>query len=172
MTLPIDIVPRVMRVIDYLREGKTLKSACDLAGVSRPAVLAYVRKDEDLSKLFDAALEEADDTLAEILIDIDQVHSDAKMAAVVSKNIQWFLARRRPNKFGDRMIVSNEGSSADRTLVEALREALKRIPLPPAAQMTAFELASGTATRLVSHNEKDGIVIDAVPLTDEELSVQ
>jgi hypothetical protein len=132
--IPAVVLPKVMRVLEILRTGDknaTLWKACQEVGISRGALLNHVRQHPELQVEFDKAIEDADDTLAEILVDIDQIHSDAKMAAVVSKNIQWLLARRRPAKFGDRITVTNEGGSADKVIVEALRAAIDRIPLPP-----------------------------------------
>lgn len=129
MVLPVEVLPQIMKAIDLLRDGNTLHRACALAGISRHVFVTHVAKNPELQQVFDDALSEADDTLAEILVDIDQVHSDAKMAAVVSKNIQWLLSRRRPERYGDKITVKTE-SSADQEIVGALKMALQRIPVP------------------------------------------
>jgi hypothetical protein len=135
MVLPVEVLPQIMQAISFLREGKTLNRACYLAGVSRHSFVTHVSKNPELQQVFDDALAEADDTLAEILVDIDQEHSDAKMAAVVSKNIQWLLSRRRPERYGDKITVTTQ-SSADQEIVGALKLALQRIPVPAQPLLT------------------------------------
>lgn len=80
--------------------------------------------------MFDDALQEGYDTMAELLLEIDRDplygNNDPKMAKVISDNIKWFLARRRPKEYGDRMDV-NVTVTADKEIIAALRASQSRV---------------------------------------------
>jgi hypothetical protein len=125
----IDKYTRGMLVVEHMRSGDTLTNACKKVGVSRHVVATLAKNDERFREVLEDADREGQDTLAEILVDIDQYHPDPKMAAVVSKNIQWLLSKRRVADYGDRITVDTN-KSQDEAILSALNEAIKRIPMP------------------------------------------
>lgn len=142
------MLQRVLLAVDLVRgtQGSsariyTLTTACQEAGISRTSFLKYIRSDPDLLSLFEDAENESYDLLAEQSINIDQIHSDPKMAAVISKNIQWFLARKKPKEYGDRVSV-DVTLQADKTIIAALQAAKARIPhhAGPTLDLTAEEV--------------------------------
>lgn len=77
------------------------------------------------------------DAMADALLNPDNHklygHSDPKMARVQSDNIRWWLSKRRPKEFGDRIEI-NHHLTADKAIVQALTAARNRVAdaLPPA----------------------------------------
>lgn len=112
-----------MRALDLIGQGNTETIACDSVGLTVAEFRACIRKDDALGYVYEEALQRGHDAMADALLDI-QAHSvygtqDAKMAAVVSKNIMWFLARKRPKEYGDHVTITHE-ITADKIIVEAL----------------------------------------------------
>lgn len=136
MTLPHEIYAAAKVVISYIRNGDGVNpvilpsKACRMAKVSMGALQRLLRSDPELKAEYEEALHFAYYSLAEMLADPDQWPTrDPKEAGVWSKNVQWLLARLKAEVFGDRITVENT-HSADKTIVEALRAAIERIPLP------------------------------------------
>lgn len=130
--VPANSYPLVLVVIDKLREGHSLSRACRDSNVSISIVKTACRADPDLATLYDEALQEGDDAIADALLNPfnDEVYgeTDEKKAAIWSANAKWLLSRRRPEKFGDKVTVTT--TSADTAIISALNEAIKRIPVP------------------------------------------
>lgn len=84
-------------------EGHTLLEACAFAGVN-PYEFAFARKkdkefDHDI-RTFQAFRVEC---MVDGLVNIHKKHKDAKMAAVISKNIQWLASKRFREIYGDKV---------------------------------------------------------------------
>lgn len=144
--LPIDVSTRALQVLDLIRNtgnvrGRifTITSACQEVGLARSTFMRFVEADPDLRELFETAEREGYDMLAETMLNIDQVHSDPKMAAVISKNIQWYLARKEPKQYGDRVAI-DVTIGADKIITAALQAAKARVDHPgPTLELTAEE---------------------------------
>lgn len=129
MTVPTTLYPVLASVINRVREGETTSRACMEWGMAVATFLKHVRADPEMGLQFDEALQESYDRLAEKLVHIDEDFPDAKMAKVISGNIQWLLERRKPEGYGKRITVENTGS-ADKRILDALNAAIERIPKP------------------------------------------
>lgn len=130
--LPIEMLPKVMSVISLLQEGRTLSAACDHVGVSTSTVKRYVQDHPELADAFRDAEQHGYDMMAEALLEI-QSHpvygtNIPAMASVVSGNIKWFLARKRPDVYGEK-VEHKITISADREVMEALLRARERAQL-------------------------------------------
>jgi membrane-bound lytic murein transglycosylase MltF len=129
MTLPAEIVPKIMRCLDLVRAGRSPTSASHEASISWGTIRRYCDKDEDLRAMMLEAVQEGQDVLADVLLEIDRDphygQSDASMAKVVSENIKWLLSRRRPDLYGDKSEV-NINVRADRVILDALNAAKQR----------------------------------------------
>lgn len=126
MPTPVDYFPTIMTAIDLISQGYTKTKACDTCGISTVLFDRYVSNNDVLRDVYGEAEQRGYDTLADILLEIDSNaiygSSDPKMAAVISKNIQWYLSRKRPKEYGDRVSV-DVTISADKAIVEALARA-------------------------------------------------
>lgn len=129
-TLPSVTTPKIVAVIHEIGEGVTVAQACQNQFIKVATFYNAVKRDNEVATMFAEALEVGNDVLADMLINIDKHHSDARMAGVISKNIQWVLERRAPKKFGQRVTIENGDSIASKSLAEALNKALDRIPMP------------------------------------------
>lgn len=129
MNALVDYIPRIMQAVDYIGQGYTKTRACDFSGVSVAVFNKYVGEIPELQVAAVEAFDRHYDTLADALVHIDtdtRVGStDAKMAAVLSKNIQWYLARRRPKDYGDKLQVDHT-VTLDRVITDALDRARQR----------------------------------------------
>lgn len=129
MALTTEIYPRVMHALSLLSQGYTLTRACDTAGISAGTLQKHVANVPELQEAYGEAEQRGYDTLADILLEI-HVHpyygttSDAK-AKLISDNIKWYLARKRPSQYGDRTIVETH-ITADKAIVEALARGRER----------------------------------------------
>ena len=124
-----DNYPKVLKVIDLIGQGRTLTSACDAEQIGVATFKKYVAQSPELEVMLDEAVQRGYDAMAEALVEIDRHahygHSDPKMAAVVSKNIMWFLEKRRPKDYGARVAV-DVNITADRAITDALTRAKQR----------------------------------------------
>lgn len=128
MTLPAEVFPKFMRVIDLIRQGYLPTRACREAETSWTSMKQAMKTHADLADMFEEALLECRDQMLEILVEIDTKDprtpygsTDPKMAAVISKNIMWVLEKMWPEKFVQRLRV--ETGRSDEVIVEALRTA-------------------------------------------------
>ena len=133
MTLPIDTLTAVMRALDFLSQGHTLSAACDKASISVSAFNKTVRNTKELHDLFTDAEQRGYDRMADTLLTMDAVdnvnspyyQTDPKIMKILSDNIKWYLSRKRPQQYGERVIVENT-ITADRAIIDALERAKQR----------------------------------------------
>lgn len=146
MTLPMDYFPAIMQAIDLIGQGYTKTRACDDAGVSTELFDKYVSAYPQLGEIANAAFTRHYDTLADVLVNIDSDPrhgvSDPKMAAVVSKNIMFYLSRRRPKEYGDRVTVEHT-ITADKAIVDALTRAKTRALNGPVLDGVSYAIIDG-----------------------------
>lgn len=130
MTLPTDVFGDIIRVLSTIQtRSLTPTHACDECGFPYSTFDHYTRTVPQLATMRKEAEDRLYDTLADLLVRIDahpeHGRSDPKMAAVISKNIQWVLARRRQASYGDK-IVNEHVIKADREVISALQAAKAR----------------------------------------------
>lgn len=118
-----------MRAIDLIGQGHTQTRACDMAGLTVQTFRKYIKTAPELQDIFDDAEQRGHDTLADVLLDIENHHvygsTDPKVMRVMSDNIKWFLARKRPSQYGDRLMVDHK-VTLDRVIVDALQRGMER----------------------------------------------
>lgn len=138
MTLPYDTYPKIMKALDLIGLGRTRTVACDEAGISVASFIQHIKADAGLQGLLEEAEQRGYDALCDVLLSIDRDQhygqSDPKMAAIISKNIQWVLSKRRPKEFGERVAV-DINVTADKAIIGALERARNRtaaLPSPSA----------------------------------------
>lgn len=129
MTLPLDMYPRVIQALDYIGQGRTKTAACDLAGVNVSVFNRYVKATPELAEIFEDSEQRGYDRMADTLltIDTDVVYgsTDPKKMKIISDNIKWFLSRKRPQQYGERVTVEHN-ITADRAIVDALERGRQR----------------------------------------------
>ena len=139
----VDTFSQAMRVIDLVGQGHTVTSACQNTGISVKTFQRCVRADEQLMALFEEADQQGMDMLRDLLLNIDNDaqhgRSDPRMASVISKNIMWVLSKRKPEMYGDKIVVENR-ITADKAIVEALSRGRDRALQRPLIDVTAKEV--------------------------------
>lgn len=131
--LPAVTFAKALDVIKLVSEGETVVKGCKQLFITVAQFRATCAREPDLQTMLAEAEEMRDDILADMLVDLEELPSDPKMAAIYSKNIQFLLERRRPAKYGRVAENLNPDNEQNRLLAEALRSAVDRIPLPPQA---------------------------------------
>lgn len=134
----------ILNVMAHMQQtGDTLTRACAEMGIGYTSYLTAVRADPHLQTIHDEAVDIAQDVQADKLVNIDKVVSDPKMAGVISKNIQWLLSRRQPQKYGDRITVQHE-TSRDKAIITRLLAAKNRalVHLNPGPVEDAVEIST------------------------------
>jgi hypothetical protein len=116
--------PQVLGVITLLSQGRTLTEACDECRITFSSFRAYVNAVPELTALFTDAEQRGYDVMADALLNIFDPgnkygETEPKRAKIISDNIKWYLARKRPALYGDKSIVEHQ-ITADKTIVEAL----------------------------------------------------
>lgn len=119
---------QAVEAITRIAEGMTITEACEKSYISQASFRSLVKREPVLQNLLDEALQMRDDTLADMLINIDKQGLAPAVMGVVSKNIQWVLERSRPDKFSARTADTNVNNEVNRNLALALAEAVTRIP--------------------------------------------
>jgi len=124
-----DTYPKCLEAIRLISEGRTHTVACGQVGITVAAFRKHCKANEELGD----ALAEADqlsyDAMVDALLEPD-AHplygsTDAKVMSIVSKNIQWLVARRDPKRYGERMSV-DVNVTADKAITNALMQARRR----------------------------------------------
>lgn len=127
--LPYDVFPRVQAALGYLARGYTLTRACDTAQLSPSTFRRWIETSPELKDQFSDAEQRGYDTMADVLLDIfadpHLGQTDATKAKIISDNIKWYLARKRPAQYGDRTLVDIH-VTADKAIVEALARGRER----------------------------------------------
>lgn len=130
--LATDMYPKVLSVLTLLSQGRTLTAACDECKITFHSFRQYVNAVPELSGMYADAEQRGYDVMADALLNIfgdgQYGETEPKRAKIMSDNIKWYLARKRPALYGDRSIVEHQ-ITADKTIVEALsrgKEAVSR----------------------------------------------
>ena len=149
MSLPYDYYPAVLYAINLISEGRSKTRACDDSNITIPTFESYVNRHEELRDLLHDAERRGYDAMADSLLEIDNHkvygQSDPKMAKIISDNIKFFLSKKRPKEYGDRVQV-DVNITADKAITDALMAGKKRAALP--------------------YVEVDGAFIDVTPVVD------
>lgn len=108
--------------VSYMYEGENLLEACARMKVN-PAALGIARRD---MPEFDAEIKAAQAFRIEVLTDrlenIQEYESDAIMAGVISKNIQWLASKRYRQVYGDKVDVNHNVTVNIKDAIQAARE--------------------------------------------------
>jgi hypothetical protein len=98
-------------ILNAMREGKSLRTSCQEAGVNKSTFLLWVSKDGELADQYARAREEMLDVHAEELEDIGEDAANADSAVRVAglrlkaDNRKWLLSKLAPKKYGDKIAV-------------------------------------------------------------------
>lgn len=160
-TLPSVKYPVLLTVLQQIADGATPSRACADNGMTLASLKYHLKHDDELKALFDDALETGSDALADMLVNIDQVHSNPAMANVISKNVQWLLERRKPEKYGARLEIST-GNRATTALIAALDAAIHRIPTPNVPALPARVVVDLEA-EVVERTKKEATPVRSAP---------
>ncbi len=96
-------------MLESLSEFANVSQACKDAGVGRSTVYQRRDKDDLFRAQWDAAIEEAIDGI-ELAVTKAALDGDMQTA-------RWFLSRRRPQVYGDRMALEHHGKDGGPVVV-------------------------------------------------------
>ena len=128
--LQTEMYTRAMRALDFIGQGVTPTKACDQAGIGIQTVRKYINNDPVLQEFAEEATQRGYDTMADALLHINDAHSlygttDPKEQKIISDNIKWYLARKHPTVYGDKVVIENN-YTVDKVIVEALARGRER----------------------------------------------
>lgn len=123
--------------INHVYNGENLLEACALMKVN-PAALGIARRE---NPEFDADIRAAQafriDVMTDKLENIQEYESDAIMAGVISKNIQWLASKRFRQIYGDKVEVNhNVNVNIRDAMMEARNRTLEYIDAKPLGNNT------------------------------------
>ena len=154
MSVPADYYPRVMHAISLLGQGHTLTAACDAAGVTVSTLHATCRATPELQELYNDAEQRGYDRMADILltIDTDPLYgtTDPRKMKIVSDNIKWYLSRKRPQQYGERVVVETN-ITADRAIIDALERGRQRALTARVIEDVAYEVIDDAVVNAIEH---------------------
>lgn len=126
----IKIYTQCMGAIDLISQAWTETAACDECRISVRAFRKYTEENVELRELRDEAVVRGYDRMADILLDpfANPLYgeSDVKRAKLVTDNMKWLLARRRPDQYSERVKIEHT-VTADRAIIEALERGRERV---------------------------------------------
>jgi hypothetical protein len=135
-----DTYTRILKAVELISQGKTPTAACIEASISYPTFIKHIKNVPELQDAYVEAEQMGLDTLADVLLRIttDDTYgeTDAKMAKVVSENIKWYLSRKRPTQYGDKLLVEHK-ITLDRIITDAIDAGKRRaLGYTPAIDVT------------------------------------
>lgn len=121
--------PKVMRALELIADGRTVRRACDDVKISIASFTRIVNDVPEFKELYAEAEQRGYDNMAEILLNIDTDpqygSSDTKQQKIISDNIKWFLSRKRPSQYGDKVEITHV-ITADKAIIGALERGRQR----------------------------------------------
>lgn len=128
--LPYDFYPGVLRAITLISQGQTKTRACDTALVPVQTFDSYVKENMQLGALFMEAEVRGRDAMADALLQpanhLQYGETNPQMAKIVSDNIKWYLSKKDPKSYGERIEIKHE-ITLDRAITDAMDRAKARI---------------------------------------------
>lgn len=168
MALPYDQYPAVLQAITLISQGNTKTKACDTALVSIAVFERRVSEDPTLQALYLEAEQRGRDAMADALLSPDNHklygQTNPQMAKVMSDNIKWFLAKKDPKSYGERIEVKHE-ITLDRAITDAMDRAKARmhgevIDVTPSKTTPAQLTHSVVSNVVVTVSEDDEIMAE------------
>lgn len=127
-----DLNKKVLACISLISCGNTENKACKLLGIELHEFKRILRKHPELLREYNIAIETCEEIIAENLLSPEEWvkagAKDSKEAALWSKNVQWFLSKRRPDKYGDKITIENK-VTVQNVILSRLESGLKRIQI-------------------------------------------
>lgn len=129
-----EVYPKVLAALAHIAEGRTITAACDDVGISVSSFRFHVNDNPHLARAYTDAEQRGYDAMADALVTVDSNkvfggERDPRLLKILSDNVKWFLARKRPKEYGDRVQV-DVNITADRAITDALDRARVRSSRP------------------------------------------
>lgn len=122
-------------ICDRIGDGTLTTHATLTLGISWRELARWQKDDPDFRDELKTAQEQLTEIKADALTTIHETIPNVKRAQVASNNLRWWLAKRRPEVFGE----SGERPSDEPQLLDILRAAIGRIPRPSEPPMKTIE---------------------------------
>ncbi len=118
-----------MQALDLISQGHTPTKACDATGITVATLKKHCDSEPLFTELWQDAQARGHDSMADALLSIDNHDlygsSDPKIMKVMSENIKWYLSRKNPQQYGEKVTIENK-ITADKAIVEALSRGKQR----------------------------------------------
>lgn len=125
--VPADIARNALAVASDIVRGATLAASCRKHGLSIFDVLRWQRTYTQIEHLFTQAVEAWTHIKADELLELPDRGWNPAVARTHSDNIKWLVSRRNRRDYGD---STEPAAQVQGALVDALKEAINRIPRP------------------------------------------
>jgi len=127
-------------LLQWITEGKSLRSWCRQASVSPMAVYQWMARQRDFADRYARAYDNRADTLADEILDIaDETAGTESIAAVQAAKLRietrkWIASKLKPQQWGDRQVVEQTGTVTFSLGIPS------RTPPPVTIEGSAFEI--------------------------------
>lgn len=122
--------PAVLHVIDLISQGYTTTRACAIADLRVSMFERVIADDEELGDMLVDADRQGTDAMADALTEFDNHavygQTDVRKAKLMSDNIKWILAKRHPDKYGEKVTIDHS-IRADVVITSELDAARSRV---------------------------------------------
>lgn len=155
---------RVLKAIEEIANGKTMKKALQLQGLSRDAFYNALDSNPQIKLKYVRAEHANADAIAEEILEIADTEDNAQKARNQIDARKWLASKRAPKKYGDRIDVAIEGNI---DLNAAIETASRRILLPNSylsnsltsehIEMIELTPSESTGSKPVSDDERKAI---------------
>lgn len=108
-------------ILEQLLEGRSLREIMadgDLPG--RSTFLRWVAEDQQLAARYGAASQDGYDLRAERAVEEARAATDPALGRLAFDAERWFLGKRHPKKYGDRVDLNHSGSISLGQALDAL----------------------------------------------------
>lgn len=140
---------KIMYVFQLMEAGYTVTRACEKAQTTWATVKKHIDQSVELQEMYTNAEQRGIDTLADVLLDIEghaiYGTTDKDKQKIRSDNIKWYISRKRPKQYGDRVVVENT-ITMDRVVLDALERGKQRA------------LAGGPVVEAIVHRVSEDVV--------------
>jgi hypothetical protein len=133
-------------------QGMPAAIACREVGITYMDCMNWTRSDPVFEQAYKEAMDTCYQKMADRLLTLHEEGHDPKTAKNIADNIRWWLSRRKPGEFGDKLVVQDERPD----LVRILQAGIERL-IDVAAQqpLKVIEVEAKPVTRIRRFSEAD-----------------
>jgi hypothetical protein len=146
---PEEIAVIKAHLCDVIADGTLMTVACQELGVSYRELYRWKREDPEFRSNLEDANEWLTERKADELATIHETVLDAKRAQVAVNSLKWWLAKRNPRTFGDKIETTDDQphliSILNAAIERALRDTRAVVDVTPVVEKTSGVQPNGRA---------------------------